>query len=301
MSESRKQYLSVVTCESSDDLPNNGECQFSIEINNYANEIQLIPEKIYANSILFDKNYFRIKISDYANISKLKIYFTIITGNADLNLYSDKNHQNIITNFNYRHVHRKEIFEFTKENILENYYIIITCQYPAFIEIKYETDFQYKGYVMTNPNEINIEYVNKKDYYTAYEMLNPDYFYPLTKPNNSDFYFTMNSLDCGITYRYDFNDINNVTSMHKEISKTSSYFGTSYGLMLKVDNYYHTTMDESEDCTVMIYTGEKTPNRPLLIIEDMFHPSEFKDTYYIFPFIINDDFDGVLIQFVFDV
>ena len=301
MSESRKQYLSVVTCESSDDLPNNGECQFSIEINNYANEIQLIPEKIYANSILFDKNYFRIKISDYANISKLKIYFTIITGNADLNLYSDKNHQNIITNFNYRHAHRKEIFEFTKENILENYYIIITCQYPAFIEIKYETDFQYKGYVMTNPNEINIEYVNKKDYYTAYEMLNPDYFYPLTKPNNSDFYFTMNSLDCGITYRYDFNDINNVTSMHKEISKTSSYFGTSYGLMLKVDNYYHTTMDESEDCTVMIYTGEKTPNRPLLIIEDMFHPSEFKDTYYIFPFIINDDFDGVLIQFVFDV
>ena len=73
MSEVRKQYLSLVVCESTEDLPNKGECQFSIEIDNYLNEIQLIPEKVYANSILFDKNYFRIKLSDYNNLSYINI------------------------------------------------------------------------------------------------------------------------------------------------------------------------------------------------------------------------------------
>ena len=69
MSQSRKQYLSVVVCESTEDLPNKGECQYTIVIDNYNDEIQLIPELVYSNSVLFDKNYFRIKLDDY-----LKIY-----------------------------------------------------------------------------------------------------------------------------------------------------------------------------------------------------------------------------------
>ena len=134
MSESKQQYLSVVVCESTEDLPNKGECQYTIEIDNQGDEIELIPELTHANSImLYNQNFFRIRIKDYLTTSYLNIYFTILTGNADINIYSDKNHDKIITSsFNYRHVHRKEIFEKTS-GILEDYYLVITSEDLAFI------------------------------------------------------------------------------------------------------------------------------------------------------------------------
>ena len=55
-SQSRIQYLTVVICESGKDLPNYGECQYSIEIDNYLDEIQLVPELVHVNSMLFSKN-----------------------------------------------------------------------------------------------------------------------------------------------------------------------------------------------------------------------------------------------------
>ena len=90
MSQSRKQYLSVVMCESSEDLPNNGECQYSIEINNYNDEILLKSDLIFTDTILFDKNYFRIKLDNNKDIKYLKIFVTILSGNANIEIYSDK-------------------------------------------------------------------------------------------------------------------------------------------------------------------------------------------------------------------
>jgi len=72
MSEARKQYLSIVVCESTTDLPNNGECQYTIEIDNNGDEIELIPEIVHTNSIiLMNQNYYKIKISDYTNTEYL--------------------------------------------------------------------------------------------------------------------------------------------------------------------------------------------------------------------------------------
>ena len=124
MSEAREQYLSIVRCESTEDLPNFGECQYTIEIDSYLDEIQLVPEIVFVNSLQFYKNYYKIKIADYKNINYLNIYFTILTGNADINIYSDIEHKNLFTNYNYRHVHRKEVIEIT-ENFVENYYLLI--------------------------------------------------------------------------------------------------------------------------------------------------------------------------------
>ena len=296
----RNQYLSVVVCESEEDLPNKGECQFSIEINEFSDEIQLVPEMVYANTILFAKNYFRIKLSDYQNLNKVKISFTVLTGSAEIEFYSDKNHENIFNNYAYSHGHRKEYFEIT-ENILENYYLIVTALDTSFIELKYETDFHYKGYIMTNPNEMNIALVNKAQYYDTFEILNPYYFYPENHPKNNNFSFTVASLDCGLIFRYNFEDTYNVTSYLKEFYTTKKYFfTTSYAFMLKADVYYHTVKDDNENCAVMIYEGEKSADTPLLILEDMFHPSVFKDTYYIYPFIIDNDLNGILVQFKFD-
>ena len=298
--QTRNQYLSVVICESGTDLPNYGECQYTIEIDSYDDEIQLVPELVHANSVLFLNNSYRIRIADYKNTQYLKIYFTIISGNANLDIYSDSEHNNDISStFNYRHVHRKEIFEKTGE-IAENYYLLIKTTDPAFIEIKYETNFHYKGYIKLNPNELNIEYLNKNDKFSPYSIVNPDYFYPINNPKNNDFYYSIWTLDCGVVYKENFNDEYNVTIKHHEVSKYDINFGSSYGFELKLQSYFHTPVDDKEDCTILIYTGEKSKDYPLLITDDMFHPSNLKETYYIYPFTITSELNCIFVQVQFD-
>ena len=299
MSDAKEQYLSVVRCESTEDLPNFGECQYTIEIDNYLDEIQLIPEIVFTNSLQFYKNYYRIRIADYKHIEYLNIYFTILTGNANINLYSDIEHKNLITNYNYRYAHRKEVIEI-RNNFIENYYILINSNDSAFVEIKYETDFYNRGYMKMNPNEINIEFVNKENDFIPYEIHNPDYFYPTDNPKNNDFYFTIKTLDCSMTYKYNFIDFVNITSIHHEVKTNDINFGTSYAFMLKVENYFHTTKDNKEDCTMIIYTGEESKNTPLLIFEDIPNPSNFTNTYYIYPFSISSSFDGIIVELKLD-
>ena len=299
MSQARKQYLSVVICESSEDLPNKGECQYNIEISNYNDEILLKPDLVFANTILFDKNYFRIKLDNYKEITYLKIFLTIISGNANIYIYSDKAYKNKITNYNYRYVHRKEIIEIT-ENILNNYYIIITTEDSAFIELKYITNTNYKGYNKLNPNEANIEYINKNQGFTPYSVINPNYLYPINNPKNNNFYIHIMPLDCSIAYKYNFHDENNLTSIYYQINKDDINYASSYGFEIKLENYFHTILGNNEDCAMIISAGEQSQNEPLLIFEDYFHPSNFIDTYYIYSFSISDNFKGVLIQIQFD-
>ena len=299
MSQARKQYLSVVICESSEDLPNKGECQYNIEISNYNDEILLKPDLVFANTILFDKNYFRIKLDNYKEITYLKIFLTIISGNANIDIYSDKAYKNKIANYNYRYAHRKEIIEIT-ENILNNYYIIITTEDSAFIELKYITNTNYKGYNKLNPNEVNIEYINKNQGFTPYSVINPNYLYPINNPKNNNFYIHIMPLDCSITYKYNFHDENNLTSIYYQINKDDINYASSYGFEIKLENYFHTILGNNEDCAMIISAGEQSQNEPLLIFEDYFHPSNFIDTYYIYPFSISDNFKGVLIQIQFD-
>ena len=103
VSDVREQYLTIVRCESSTEYPNYGECKYSIEINNELDEVQLAPEIVYSTSLVSPKNYFSIRVSDYKNNKYLNIFFTALTGNADIYIYEDKNYQNLLTKYNYRH------------------------------------------------------------------------------------------------------------------------------------------------------------------------------------------------------
>ena len=301
VSELREQYLTIIKCETPDDYPNYGECKYAIEINNELDIIQLAPEIVFKTSIISNENNYLIKIADYKNIEYLKVTFTVLTGNAEIFLFSEDEKEIDKKKYNFRNVHRKEVFEFKdKDNIEEKYYIKIISKEPSFIELKYETDFYFRGYTMMNPNEINIEYVNKQNGFMPLEIQNPDYLYPITDPRNNDFYFTIKSLDCGMTYRYNFQDDINITSRHHEVKKDDINFGTSYAFMLKVEDYFHTIKDETEDCAMIIYTGEKSENTPLLMISDMPHPSNFSENYYIYPFIYNEDFNGIFVDIKFD-
>ena len=111
-SEQRKQYLTIVSCESEETEPNEGECKYTIEINNERDEIQLIPETVFATSIMNPINYFSIKLNNHKSLKYLKLYFTILVGNAEMYLYSDKTHKyDVEYEYDYSYIHRKEIFE----------------------------------------------------------------------------------------------------------------------------------------------------------------------------------------------
>ena len=151
VSELKNQYMSVVICDTEDSDPNHGECKYTIEIHNEGDNVQLIPQKVYATSILPGTNYFSIRVGNYQSIYNMNISLTVLAGNANMEIYSDFERSNKISNYIYHKLFRKEVFEFISTDIKEIYWGKIICTETAFIELKYVTDFHYKGYIMTNP------------------------------------------------------------------------------------------------------------------------------------------------------
>ena len=146
--ELRKQYMSIVSCESEETDPNKGECKYNIEINNENDDIQLIPDTVFATSLVGQKYYyFYIRLNDFATTKYLKIYFTVLTGSVDIDIFDDWNCTNRVKNYTLRHVHRKEIIEINKD-LKEYYYLEVNAFESSFIQLKYETDAHDKGYII---------------------------------------------------------------------------------------------------------------------------------------------------------
>ena len=298
-SELRTQYMTIVSCESDESDPNKGECKYTIEINNEGDEIQLIPETVFATSIISPENYFLIRLKDFQSTSYLKIHFTVLTGNAELFIYDDIYYNNEIKQYSFSHIHRKEIIEIS-ENLKENYYLKITCAEQAFIQLKYETDAHYKGYDNLIPNEINIEPINRnvKSYYNLY---NPNYYFPFeNEQRNNDFYYKVVAMNCLMTWTNVDTSYSNLTEYNFEMKKNVLYsYLSTYGFHSKVDKFNSDSF-ENENCGLIIYNGERTVNRPIFIISDMPHISTSADTHYVFPFIDEEKYDqGVLLEIRF--
>ena len=296
-SELRKQYMTIVSCESDEKDPNKGECKYNIEINNERDEIQLMPETVFATSIVGSVNYFLIRLKDYQTTKYLKLHFTVLTGNAELYIYEDFECKNEIKDYKFSHIHRKEIIEFTS-GLKENYYLLVKCSEPSFIQLKYETDAHYKGYNNLIPNEINIEPINNNSI-SYYNLYNPNYYYPLdNEERNKDFYYRLETMDCSMYWGHVDTIEPNLTEKNffQEKNKLYSYLST-YGFGSQINEYFHTS--SSDDlCGVVIYNGEIDKERPLLITSDMPHKSTFENTYYVFPIIYDKDNDqGILMEF----
>ena len=294
--EQRNQYLTIVSCESEETDPNQGECKYTIEINNERDEVQLIPETVFATIIMNPINYFLIRVSDYKSIKYLKIYFTVLIGNAEMFIYEDSQYQNEITSYNFRHVHRKEIIEIS-ENLKENYYLIIKCQDKAFIQLKYVTNLNYKGYNNLIPNEINIEPINH-DINSYYNMYYPNYYFPFeNETRNNNFFYKIMTMDCLMTLSDVSQSHSNLAEYNFEIEKNKLYYYlSSYGFYSKVDSFLHTSFDK-ENCGLIIYNGEKSDNRPLFIMSGIPLESKFNTDFYIYPIIYEKNNDkNILVE-----
>ena len=77
---------------------------------------------------------------------------------------------------------------------------------------------------------------------------------------------------------------------------------SSYGFVAQLEKNFHTS-SENDKCGIVIYNGEISKNRPLLVAADMPLNSTLDNTYYIFPIIYEEDKDeGILINFkLYDV
>ena len=293
--ELRKQYMTIVSCESEETDPNNGECKYTIEINNEMDEIQLIPETVFTTSIVNPINYFLIRLKDYKETNYLKIHFTVLTGNAELYIYDDWFCTHEIEGYDFKHIHRKEIIEINKE-IKENYYLIVKCSEPSFIQLKYETNAHYKGYDVLIPNEVNLVPINNNTQ-AYYNLYNPNYYFPF-KDINNDFYYKITTMDCSMNWRYIDTTVSNLTHYEFEQKKNILYsYLSTYGFTSQINQYTHTP-SENEYCGLIIYNGEEAKDKPLLITSDMPHKSNFVDTYYVYPIIYDENKDeGIIIEF----
>ena len=289
--EQRKQYLTIVSCDKADNDSNNDECIYTIEINNERDEIQLIPETVFATGIYNPINYFSIKLSDYSSLKYLKIYFTILIGNAELYIYEDSDCKNEIESYKFSHIHRKEIIEISK-NLQENYFIIIKCEDISFIQLKYETDKHYKGYTYLIPNEINIEPIIKdmKSYFNINKI-------PF-KEKSHNYLFKVLSMDCSMTCGNATQSYENITDYYFETDKNKSNNNLSnYDFYSQVYNFFHTSFDE-ENCGINTYNEERINNKPFFVISDMPHISSSEHIEYVYPIIFDENNDnGVLIEF----
>ena len=292
-----KQYMTIISCESDENDPNNGECKYNIEINNEMDEIQLSPESVFATSIVNPINYFLIRLKDYKTTKYLKLNFTVLIGNAELYIYDDFLCKHEFKDYNYSHIHRKEIIEINKD-LLQNYYLVVRCTEPSFIQLKYETDAHYKGYDTLIPNEVNIVPINDK-IRAYYNLYNPNYYYPFKdNDKNNDFYYNITTMDCSMHWGYIDTIKSNLTQYDFEQKKNVLYsYLSSYGFGSLIDKYTHTSF-ENENCGLIIYNGELSSNKPLLITSDMPHKSTFINTYYVYPIIYNEKTDeGIIIDF----
>ena len=296
--EIRKQYLSVVICDTESSDPDNGECEYTIEINNQGEDTQLAPEKIMATTFMPGENYFSVRIFNHEEIKYLNISLTVLTGNAYMKVYYDYYNYFKVTNYKYHKVFRKEVFEFISGDIKERYWSIVYCTEPSFIELTYTTNFHYKGYEKTNPGEINIEYIIKNENLYSYKIINP-YYYPLL--TNKDFWFKIRTKECSMIYSYN-NKINSdikAVDMIFDRNQPESY-QPEYTFMSTVDKYNYNTNDDSTDCSMFVYSGElNSEERPLLIISDYPIPSDFDNNYYIYPFYKDENFLGIMIDIRF--
>ena len=165
-------------------------------------EVKLNPDVAYrAGFISSDRAFFRIKL-DNININILNIYLTILSGNADIYVYSDNEYKNLVQKKNLRYVYKKEIIEIS-EDFLENYYINILLHEPSYIEIKYNINIYNKEYVLLN-NEINIENLNKEQNYKNFTI----------KSESENNYLLIKSLDCSLTYQNEEIEDKNITSKY---------------------------------------------------------------------------------------
>ena len=288
--DSRKQYLSVVKCESDD------ECEYTIEINNENEDIRLIPDNIYATTIYPGQNYFSILVSNHIDYSNMNISLTILTGNAMMSIYSDFDLMNEIKNYKYHKLFRKQVFEFKDTEINEYYWGSIECSETAFIELKYVTDFHSKGYIPLNPGEVNIEFINKKNDLFPYTIINPYNSNLLSNKVDRYYWFKIWTKECSILYNNE--NSQNSYEINEEFKEVDNNY--KYTFNTTVNNYKDINNDDLTDCTMFVINGERdSMELPLLIISDYAIPFNFEKNNFIYPFINDENFKGIIIDIRF--
>ena len=134
-------YFTLISLISSKRLISKTVKSFIQSENPLNEEIILTPDVTYSSGFkALSPTYFRIKLDDTSNIKILRIYFTVLSGNADMYVYSDSDHKNLIEKKNFRYVYKKEVIQIT-EDFLQNYYISIILHESSYIQIKYDNTF----------------------------------------------------------------------------------------------------------------------------------------------------------------
>ena len=276
-------YFTLITIISSKNILSKSIKSLLEKENPLNEEIVLTPDITYSSGFkALSPTYFRIKLDDTSSIKILSIYFTVLSGNADMYVYSDSEYKNLVEKKNFRYVNKKEVIEIT-EDFLQNYYISIILHESSYIQIKYDINSNEK-HVLIN-NQVNIEYLNKEEEYKTYSI----------KAELENNYLLIQSMDCSLSFKAGETEDKNITYKYFEFS------GKEYEFNLKLENYFHSVTSNKEDCAVFISTGAKDNSKNSLVIpESVSNPSALKNTYYNFPFFYDESFKGIFVNINLD-
>lgn len=272
--DNKVQYITIVKClkEKEDDK----DCKFVIDINNNLDNVEMLPDLEYSNSIETEGvHFYMFRIYDLSKIKKISFFMTSITGNIELNVYSDQQRtQKIDYQSTYKFAGSKQIFEIT--TIQYKYYLTVTTKETGFYKLLYTLN---KPNVIPLTNGIeNIEHISKNDHTKTFLFTN-------TK-HESDYVISVLALNCVPIVT--FNGTEYSTSKNVEITinkKDPIYNDENYYLSVSVKDFETNSSNNDEYCTVKI-TG--TDNNIVLTEGNYFMgtlTSRIKTQTFIYPFI----------------
>ena len=140
----------------------------------------------------------------------------------------------------------------------------------------YMTYLDSNGYIMANPGEINIEYINKKGTLFPYNIAFNETF-----DEEKEYFFKIRTKECSMIYNYknvNYSDIKTVDKIFNSSQNNINFMST-------MDKYNYNTNNDSTDCAMIFYSGEiNSDERSLLILGDYPIPSNLENNYFIYPF-----------------
>ena len=275
------QLISVVKCESKEE-----NCQYIIEMNNDNNNIEMLPELEYSQGILNEEHYYTFRINDITKINKVTFYMTSLTGNCDVNIFTDSERtKQIDLQSSYRFSGSKEIFEISSD-IQNNYYITVSSKEMGYYMLMYSLN--HPNIEFLHSGIVNVAHISKNDNSRTYAIDNDK--------KDSEYVIKVSALNCVPSITFNGVEYTSSKTFEKVIAKDDPLMkDSSFYLNINVDNFDSGSSNDDEYCTLLISGSQEE----IVLTEGNVHSTVIsKETTktFIYPLMYTSSSESVLLS-----
>ena len=272
------------------------DCEFYITLLNEHDELNLIENEKYYNSLSEgDNDFFQFNIYDLE--TKLNYLYVVLysyTGNNDFNIYSDVDMKNEIVPSNYIAYGNKIISVINKDDLESktlqgSYYIKVKANSNSFYSIYYYTknDFDKNNYYFES-DEVIIQNLSKND--------GEKTFYLKNKLSSDKLFYEFEGLNCEL--KAELNSEIFEGRKHQFIleNNTSEYIE----MKINVKNYDIETNDDAL-CLFTLTGGDYSENEEIILTDGIIKNSQLNNNInfinYIYPILPDISSNQISVHF----